>query len=219
MRPDERANEAIIERDEKMRGNVASGIKSAVALGTGAAATGVAARVLPWLSHHIPTDLAMKGLSKVSPKVASFLERGKSMGLDVEQGIDYLRDQISPKEEEGKAEPAKTDKNIVQQYSLELDEFIKNAAGQGINPIKAALNAEHVQGFNQVIKKIVKDHKVPWSQIVESIYGKEAVVNPSSQQAAPQPQQQQAQANQTQGGQGQQALMAILAKINQKLGQ
>lgn len=70
MRPDEIANRSEIERDERFRSGVSS------ALGTGmTVAGGVSmARVLPFLSQYVPVDLAMKGISKVSPQLGDFLK-------------------------------------------------------------------------------------------------------------------------------------------------
>lgn len=238
MRPDEEANRAEIERDKDTRRNIYKGVGTAVALGTGAAT----ARILPFLSTFIPKDLAMKGLSKVSPKIADFLKKGQAMGLNVEEGIQYLRDSIKPKEEK-QPEKAKDDRNIIEQYSPELHQFISQEVKKGRKPIEAAALAQNDKRFSSVIQKLSKDHNTPWSSIIDSIYGpsQQGATDPRQEalkkfnerkkgfveqererfeqgygKQGPQPGQPQ------QGGQpgpGQQALMDILAKINQKLGQ
>jgi hypothetical protein len=238
MRPDEQASEAAIERDQRFRSNVGKGVKAAVNIGTSVAGAGIAAKVMPWLSEYIPADLAMKGLSKVAPKVANFLKRGHSMGLDIKEGMDYVKDQFSsrngkesPENAENPQESPKNtqnSKNIIEQYSPELHQFIDQEVKKGRSVIQAGALAQNDKRFGDIIKKLTKDHKADWSSILETIYGGSQSPN-ATQQAQPPQQQQQAQqqqvyydydrGSQQPQGQGQQALMQILAKINQKLGQ
>lgn len=189
MRPDEEANRDEIERDKRFRSNVVKGAGTVATLGAGAAAT----RILPFLSEFIPTDLAMKGLNKVSPKVADFLKRGQSMGLDVKEGLQYVKDSIQPKQEQS----AKQNKNIIEQYSPELHQFMSESIGSGEDPIRAAASAilDKKKNFESVIRKMEKDHKTPWTAIVESIYGQQGVKKTPNQ-----PEQGQQQPNQS--GQG-----------------
>ncbi len=177
MRPDERAVESEIARDRQFRSNVGKAAKTVVgaAGAAGAAvATGVSSKVLPWLSSYIPTDLAMKGLQKVSPKLADFLKRGQNAGLDVRQGMDYVKDKISPKTEEQQeeqAEQTKEDRNIIEQYSPELHQFIAQQVASGRDPIQAGALAQNDKRFASVINKLSQDHKTPWSSILQSVYG------------------------------------------------
>lgn len=231
MRPDEEANRAEIERDKQTRSNISKGVGTAVGLASGAAS----ARILPFLSTFIPTDLAMKGLSKVAPKVADFLKRGQSMGLKVDEGIQYIRDSLNPREEK-QNERTKDNRNIIEQYSPELHQFITQEVAGGRNPIEAAAIAQNDKRFSEVIKKLSKDHKTPWSSIIDSIYGTGqygGAANASSQtqtsesgqppltkaQAAWQAFNQSRQPEKRPDGPGAQALMDILSKVNQKLGQ
>ncbi len=179
MRPDEEANRSEIERDKQLRSNVAKGVGTAAGIATGAAT----ARIIPFLSNFIPQNLAIKGLSKVAPKVADFLKRGQSMGLNVEEGIQYIRDSINPKEEK-QAEKPKDNRNIIEQYSPELHQFIAQQVNAGRPPIEAAAIAQNDKRFSEVIKKLSKDHKTPWSSIIDSIYGTGqygGAVNPPSE--------------------------------------
>ena len=190
MRPDEEANRAEIERDQRFRSNVAKGIGTAATVGAGAAT----ARIMPFLSKFIPVDLAMKGLSKVSPKVADFLKRGQSMGLNVEEGLQYIRDSISPKQETKQAEPPKQNKNVIEQYSPELHQFISEEIQKGRSPLEAGaiatLGAKGMPDFRKIISKLTKDHKTSWSAILESVYGQQGGQKAPNQ---PQPQQNQQQ--------------------------
>ena len=177
LRPDEMAAEADVQRDRQFRSNVGKAAKTAVGVAATAGAgvaTGVSSKVLPWLSNYIPVDLAMKGLEKVSPKVAEFLKRGQKAGLDVREGMDYVKDMVSPKSEEQseqKAEQTKEDRNIIEQYSPELHQFIEQQVASGRDPIQAGALAQNDKRFANVIKKLSQDHKTPWSSIIESVYG------------------------------------------------
>jgi hypothetical protein len=244
MRPSERASEEINKRNERFNENVKSGAKTVVSAAL--AATG--ARILPFLSEHIPVDLAIKGISKISPKIGDFIKKGMSQGLDVKDGFQFLKDQIQPKEEEKEAEKkpeqTKENRNIIQQYSPELHEFIQQEVQKGRTPTEAWFMAQagsKAKEFKKIIDKIEKDHKTSFSSLVNMIYGGGqygGAVNPQQSQqgqqqqqnqphpgsargkmlAADQAQMQQQQQGQQQPGQGQQALMAILQKIQQQRG-
>jgi len=214
MRPDEEAVASEVERDQQFRRNVGKGIGTAATLAGGV----TAARVLPFLNNLIPVDLAMKGLNKVAPKVADFLKRGKSVGLDIQEGMQYVKDTIGNKKSEEQQQMPKDNRNIIEKYSPELHQFLDQEIRKGRKPIEAAALAQHDKRFSNVIQKLIKDHKTPWSSIIDSIYGIGDKAQPSQQQ--PQTQEmQQPQQQQAKPGQGQQALMAILQKINQRLGQ
>lgn len=187
-RPDERAVESEIQRDQQFRSNVGRGVSTAAAIGTGA----ITARVLPFLSKFIPTDLAMKGLSRVSPKVADFLKRGQSMGLNVEEGLQYLRDGIDSQQKK-KEETSKDNRNLIEKYSPELHQFIMGEVKNGRSPLEAAavatLGRKGDPDFRDIIKKLTKDYNAPWSDIIESVYGAERgnkTPNQPQQQQPPQ---------------------------------
>lgn len=232
IRPDEKAVQSEVERDQQFRRNVGAGIGTAVGVSTALGAGGATSRIIPFLSKMVPVDLAMKGLAKVSPKLGDFLKRGQSMGLNIEEGIQYLRDNIGTKKE-----PAKDNRSIIEQYSPELHQFLSQQISGGRPPIEAAAIAYHDKRFSGIIQKLTKDHKTPWSQIIEVVYGSGqhgGAVNPkpADQQAQQRPlvdpnkepgqfpnSGSVASAALRQAGPGQAALMDILNKINQKLGQ
>jgi hypothetical protein len=220
MRPDEQANEAAVQRDQRMRQNVSRGVGTAV--GTASAAFG--ARALPFLSEYIPTDLAMKGLQRVAPKVADFLRKGQSAGLDIKQGMEFIKSKLSPEESE-----AQDNRNLIEKYSPELHQFISDKIKGGQSHLGAGALAElgktGGKDFKSIIDKIKKDTKSTWAEVLEAVYGGAQsannagnnMQNPSNQPPGGQnPSTQQAS---QQAGPGQQALMDILSKINQRLGQ
>lgn len=239
MRPDEQAAFSEIERSQNRDKNIKKGIKTAVgigsaALGLGAAKAGstIYSKIAPFLSEYIPVDLAMKGINKINPALGSFLQKGMKQGLNVKDGLNFIKENMQPKQEE-KKESTKEKRNIIEQYSPELNQFINEEVGKGRTPIEAAALAQNDKRFKDVIGKLTKDHKTPWSNIIEGIFGKGQATQPQQQGfLMPQPeiphsssaeqdmsrQQQQPQQGQ-QPGQGQQALMAILQKLQQSRGQ
>ncbi len=105
--------------------------------------------------------------------------------------------------------PPKENRNIIEQYSPELHQFIDQEVKNGRDLLQAGALAQNDKRFSKIIDKLSKDHKTPWSNILQAVYG-------GAQQSQPQVQPQQ---SQQQSGQGQQALASILEKINQRLGQ
>jgi hypothetical protein len=178
LRSDEEANQAEVERDRKLRGNIGKGISAASSLATAAIASPLASKVMPFLNQYIPPALAMKGIEKVSPKLGSFLKKGQKMGLDVQEGLDFIKDKFDGE----KKESPKENRNIIQQYSPELHQFIDQQVKSGRSAIEAGAIAQADKRFSGIINKLSKDHKTPWSNILESVYGKGDMAQPNQQQ-------------------------------------
>jgi len=175
-------------------------------------------KVMPFLSKYIPEDLAIKGLSKVDPRFGKFINKALGEGFDFNE----VKDFIGGKAEEGqenKKEPAKQSKNIIEQESPELHQFIDQEIRKGRKPIEAAALAQNDKRFSGAIQKLMKAHKTPWSSIIESIFGKgnmglpqqqsstEEAMNPPGSQLSKDPQA--AQTGQQQGN-GANAIMQAI---------
>lgn len=209
--------------------------KTAANIGIAAAATAgatsfapILARAAPFLSQYIPEDLAIKGLSKISPKFGAFIKSAMEGGYDFNQVKDFIGNQI----EESQTEQPKEQRNIIQQYAPKLHEFILSEIGKGNTPVQAAglaKLASNKSKFGHAIKQLEKDHKIDLHSLVDQIYGNES----SRQKGLKKFNQKLAKPSmldeeierfqneygqQQQGGPGQQALMGLLAQINQKLG-
>lgn len=196
MRPDEMAAASEIERDRDFRGKLRSGvgaISSAITPGVG---LGIGSKIAPFLSEYIPTDLALKGINKVSPKLGQFLERGMRSGLDVKDGLNFIKEKFVP--ESGNA---KDNRNIIEQYDPELHTYITQKIKKGQTHLQAGQKALGHGRFKRAIDKITKDHKTPWTSILENVYG---------QQMAPK---EQPPLQQQQQGQDNSALLSILQKL------
>lgn len=236
LRSDEQANQEQVERDQRFRGNVGKGAAIAASLGTAAVGGPLAARVMPFLNQYIPAGLAMKGIQKVSPKLGAFLKKGQEMGMNVEEGLSFIKDKLGGNKT---SQSAKQNDNVIKQYSPELHQFMKDAIAKGRGVLEAGAEAQGDKKFKRIIAMMTKDHKSPWSAILRTAYGEGATKQQAVkgfndqkkkkgfveqelervQRGDPQQAGQQQSQQVGQGGPGQQALMDVLNKINQKLGQ
>lgn len=208
MRPDEKVALSEIERASSRDRTIKKGINTAVGLGTTALGIGATAKIAPFLSKYLTPEIAMKGINKVNPRLGEFLKTGMEKGLNVQDGINYIKENLMGQTSKEAKEPAKQTKNIIEQYSPELNQFMSQEIQKGRSPIEAAALAQNNKKFSDIIQKMSKDHKANWSAIVESIYGG----GQKAQQPQQQPQQMQ-QPQPQQGGNTDQALMAAFDKI------
>ncbi len=190
LRPDEAAANAQIEKAGTRDRYVKGALKTGAAIGMGA----LSSRIAPFLSSYVPMDLAIKGISKISPELGKFLSRGLSMGLDAQEGLNFIKENMGPKEEKKQESAAKENRNIIEQYSPELHQFIDQEIKSGRPAMHAGALAQNDRRFSNVIKKMVKDHKTPWSNILQSVYGQQGQPQgqaASAEQQAPNQSQQQ----------------------------
>lgn len=161
----------IKESDERIKGGLRTfGKLASTAVGATTLASGAAlsAKIAPFLSEYITPELALKGISKVSPKFGDALRRGMKDGLSLESGLDFLKESIKkPKEQEN----AQQSGNVIEQYSPELHEFISSEIEKGRSPIEAGAAAELNGKFKNAIGKLTKDHKSPFSALLQTVYG------------------------------------------------
>jgi len=159
-RPSERVADEDIRRAQKTQ-NIGKGLIGAAA----------ASRIVPFLSEHIPLDLAVKGISKISPKLGSFLQSGMDKGLDAKSGLSFIKDNFN------KTKSAPDQRSIIQQYSPELNEFLQKEIQNGRSPLEAGALAEFSGKYKKAINKMVEDHKTPFSSILESVFGAVSSLN------------------------------------------
>ena len=195
LRPDEIAAEENIKKNNRSDERLKSGLKTAGSLAVTGASAGMGAKLMPFLSSYIPMDLALKGINKLSPVTGKFLRKGMKSGLDLKDGLNYLKESI----EGSSKKPIENTENIIQQYSPELLQFLKDEIANGMAPQKAGAVARLMsKDFDKAIKQIEKDHKTDFSLLLQNIFG-------SAEQPKAQQEPEQMQQEQMQGQQGQQA--------------
>lgn len=227
MQPYQEASEELLRRGERP-GQLA---KKAGNLGLGAAATyggaALAGRVLPFLNKFIPNDLAIKGLRKVDPRLGKFIDTALKNGGTFDEAKEFIRNKI---EEDDVVQDAKND-NVIWKFSKKLAKFIDDAVGVGhtIDEVEGMARAPGNK-FKKDIENIEKSMGLPFKDIIRLIHGgsrskkgsMQSAVSPSmavEEDSMPINQSSQQAQTQAQPGQGQQALMAMLQQINQRMAQ
>ncbi len=164
-RSDELAAQSQIESEHRFRNKVSG---AGAGLATAAVgATGILGKIAPFLSKYIPADLAMKGINKISPQLGEFLKKGQKAGLDIESGLNFIKEKF----EGATAENPKEDGNVIKQYSPELHQFIEGEIQKGRSPLEAGALAQSKPEFKKHIDKLSKDHKAPFSALLKTVYG------------------------------------------------
>ena len=111
-------------------------------------------------------------------------------------------------------------KNCREELLVILHQFILDQIRGGQTHLGAGALAElgktGGKDFKSIIEKIKKDTKSTWAQVLDAVYGEAKAAGGTA--PAAQSQQQASVQQAPQAGPGQQALMDILGKINQRLG-
>ena len=185
MNPFEKTAEEMKRQSEAPK-RLAKGIITAGAAGAALGASSFApmlARAAPFLSQYIPENLAIQGLSKISPQFGKFVKSAMNSGYDFGEIKNFIGEQITD------SQKAQENRNIIEQESPELHQFISDEIKKGRKAIEAGAIAQHDKRFSDIIKKLMKSHKIPWYSLLESVYGAGETAQEPEQA---QPQQQQA---------------------------
>lgn len=207
-------HEDYMRRKEEVPGKV---LRKGLALGSAAiGGHSLISRILPLLSDKIPEEIARKGIGKVSPKLGEFVESATNLGHDFYEIRDYIRAKAS-EEQEGAKKPADS-RNVIQQYSPELHQYISEEIQKGRSPIEAGALASLQGNFKNIIKKLTDDHQAPFASILETVYGGQGGAKKPRSELSRESLLEQF--NQGQGGgapQGKQALLQTMQEITQAL--
>ena len=129
-------------------------------------------RLLPLLSSHLPQEMARKGITKINPRLGNFVESATNLGHDFYSVRDFLRAKAAEEQAETQEKSkASENRNIVEQYSPQLHQFIVGEIQKGRSALEAGALAAIQEPFKRVIKKITDDHQSPFSSILETVYG------------------------------------------------
>lgn len=220
MQPYQKASEAIRQGNEQPVNFLKNAGLTALGGATAYSGSKLASKIVPavgaLINKYVPDDLSKSGLSKVDPRFNKFIQGALDQGYTYDDIRGFIGEKLEKTESE--SQPAKEDRNIVKQYSPELDSYISEKIKAGEPSVRAGAAAffENKE-FEKIIEKIEKDHKTNWSDLVQTIYGRDNPLQGIQGIQTPQPMQQ-GQGQQQPGGSGSQALMAILQKIQQAQG-
>ncbi len=192
MQPYQKAEEAMRTSGEypiNLAKNIGlSAAGGAVAKAGSSAIGALLPKIKALISDYVPEDLAMKGLGKIDPRFNKFIKGAQEDGFDFGEIRSFIGEQVDRSEQK---QPQQK-RNIIEQYSPELHQFLDNEIKKGRSPIEAGALAELQGPFKKVIKKLTEDHKAPFSALLDTVYG--SAQQPQSKAALQeQPQQQQAQ--------------------------
>lgn len=179
-RSDTRLLEKTLEERERKKGLLKTGAELAGGTALSFAGGAAAAKFLPYLSEFMPIDLAVKGISKYSPKLGKILKNAPKYGFDTEEVLGYLRENSMPSGEDQQQEISP-----IQKYSEKLFSFLKEQIGGGRSPLEAGALAQNMKEFMQPIQKMQKDLQRNWSDILTEEFG-EGVMNKEPSQQQPQ---------------------------------
>ena len=210
-----------IEEIKRQSGRPKKLINSAIETGSTLAGVGSFANVLskaaPLLSQYVPEKFAIAGLSKLSPKFGKFINEALNNGFDFQEVKDFIGGQITESQKEKKGTWQNGDP--ISEESPELYEYLKSEFDKGTKFIDAIKKSKTEPKHKGIIEKITKKYDRSWPSIVRTVFGgalkNDKTVDQEEEMATPTQAQPQAQ---QQTGQGKQALMEIMQKINQRLG-
>lgn len=166
MRPDELAAQRDIERSRDWDKGIKGAATTAVAAGMGVAGS----RLLPLLGEFVPMELAMKGINKIAPKVGDFLQRGQKAGLDLRDGLDFLKNQIersAERKEESKINPFQNFENEFPRLSEALNRIVE----QGQPAEAAAAILKNASWAKSDINKLEKNVGKNFVDFVKEMFG------------------------------------------------
>jgi hypothetical protein len=207
MQPYQEASEESI-RQSKLPGDILKkGVTTALGIAGGGA---ILNKISPFLNKFIPPDIALKGISKVDRRAGKFIEGALKEGNSKEDVRNFIKDKIQSSEQsKQEKQNAQENRNIIEQYSPELNEHIKQFIQKGENPLQAGARARVDKKFANIIKQMEKDHKTDWSSILQTVYGGQEQNQPQQQVQQQSQQTQQAGQGQKQGMNDQQILQMI----------
>lgn len=208
MQPYQEAAEELRNQGEapvKFAKNVAKGAASLATKGA------LASRVLPLLSQYVPENLMIRGLSKIDPRLGRFIQTAQKNGEDIGDIRNFMQEKFN-----GEKSKQPDRRSIIEQHSPELHQFIRDEMAKGRTLEQAGAIARQNSSFSKVINRLEKEHRAPWSNILQNVFGgPEAVPTERTQE-----QQGEVPGGPAQGaGQGtsptRQAMLQLLSEIKQ----
>jgi hypothetical protein len=130
--------------------------------------SGISSKIAPFLSEYIPKELALQGISKVAPKVAEILKKGVGQGLDLGEGLNYIKDLVNKKQE-----PSIVSEESIRKIAPELHNFIKDYKSRGrsaeeVIAISGLPNSK--VNYKKQLMLLEKNFKIPSLDIIKKAY-------------------------------------------------
>ena len=217
LRADEQANQALVRQSHERPQAAGNALRTGAALG-GAALGGL-------------TGLGLGTVAELSDQQQMEPEQPIDMNAAEDQAMALEQNYNQKAQENGQGIPQPTQDPFLElaKFDVNLASLFEEQIQNGRTPIEAAAIAQNSSKFGKIISSIEKKTKMSFIDIVEKLFG-------SSQPQQKQPmnreqalgnfrnqimqkQQESPQQSQQQQGPGQQAMMAMLQKINSRLGQ
>lgn len=211
LRPEEIASQSEIYSAGKRTERLKSGVKTAAGLAGAGLSASVIQKIAPFFTEFLTPEIAVKGISKVSPQLGEFFKRGMQKGLPIEEGLDYLKNNILSSEEKPKDK-----RGIILQHSDKLDAFIKDLLSKGHNFAQVAAKALQSKEHGKIARKIEDSNDIPLTSLIRAEYG-DLLKNAQSQQSEQQAQIQQPSGPQQQARQPSEADAALMASLQKIL--
>jgi hypothetical protein len=195
LRPDELSSLSQIERNKRKDSLIKKGASAVVGTGATLLGAGLASKVMPFLNEFVPLELALKGINKVAPQIGQFLKKGQSMGLNVQQGLQFLKNNLQPNQQTQQANPLQEFETNYPDIAQALNGYIQ----QGQSPDAAAAILKSSTPFGKKIQDLEKSVGKNFIDYVLELFGNpQQQISQQPQQAAPQAQQQMQQPHQAQ---------------------
>lgn len=189
MQPYQAASKRIIEQGSERENLAESAIGTAASIAGGSAIYG---RIAPFLSKYIPTDLAVKGITKINPTLGKFVGGAIANGTNFEDVANFVKDKFGNKEEGKGTSPL----DELEQISPRITGWIKKAleVGKGPDQLLQVL-ANLPPDLQQEARKVEGQVGMPLADYIAGLFGSQpeqskAALQPSQPQQGGQPQQQ-----------------------------
>lgn len=142
----------------------------------GGAAAGAVSKLVPaigsLISKYVPDKFSIEGLKKIDPRFGNLIQGAMDSGYSYDDVRNFMGQKI---EESQSKEKIPDKKNIIEQRSPELHQFIDQELKKGRPLLQAGalaqMEGKATKNFKSIIEKLEKDHKTPWSSILEAVYG------------------------------------------------
>lgn len=118
---------------------------------------GVLSKIIPFLNTTLPASLAIKGITRIAPHFKKFFDAAMKTGKSEEESINFVREQVTPKESGRREALGKFNKKIKQPGVVEQEAQRFNAGyGQEQQPQQTAQPSQQGSGDEALMAALQK---------------------------------------------------------------